>query len=233
MPTLDRIADVKTACESLQVSTASFYRHHAPFVEPADSSGLIKRPSAPLALSDDERKRVLDTLHEERFQDAAPHQVDGALPDEGQYYCSIRTMYRILDAEHGGVKERRAQVQQPHYSKPERFADAPNQMWSWHISKLKSIVKWTCFYLYAIIDVYSRCVVGWMLTHREQDALAKRLIKETCLKQQIQEGQLTIHADRESSMKSKSVALLLSDLGIIESPIRSHGNNCDRNAIPR
>lgn len=134
-------------------------------------------------------------------------------------------MYRLLEAEHGCVKERRAQVQRPHYRKPQLLAQAPNQVWSWDITKLKSIVKWTCFYLYVIIDIYSRYVVGWMVAHREQDALAKRLIEETCLKQHIQEGQLTIHADRGSSMKSKSVALLLSDLGIIKSHSRPHISN--------
>ena len=157
---------------------------------------------------------MLDSLHEERFQDLAPHQVYASLLDEGTYYCSIRTMYRILESQHGEVKERRAQVKRPHYHKPELLAEAPNQVWSWDITKLKSFVKWTYFYLYVIIDIYSRYVVGWMVAHREEDALAKRLIEETCRKQQIQEGQLTIHADRGSSMKSKSVALLLSDLGV-------------------
>jgi putative transposase len=214
--------DKKAACEALQVSRATFYRFHAT-AEPA--GGLIKRPTPPLALSAGERQLVLDTMHDERFQDAAPHQVYATLLDEGQYYCSIRTMYRILEAEHGVVKERRRQVQRPHYSKPELLADAPNQVWSWDITKLKSIVKWTYFYLYVIIDIYSRYVVGWMVAHREQDVLAKRLIEETCRKQRIQAGQLTIHADRGSSMKSKSVALLLSDLGVIKSHSRPHVSN--------
>jgi putative transposase len=134
-------------------------------------------------------------------------------------------MYRILESAHGEIKERRAQVQRPHYHKPELLAEAPNQVWSWDITKLKSFVKWTYFYLYVIIDIYSRYVVGWMVAPREQDALAKRLIEETCRKQQIPEGQLTIHADRGSSMKSKSVALLLSDLGIIKSHSRPHVSN--------
>lgn len=222
---LSRTTDIKTACEALQVSRASFYRHHGEFIEPADSSSLIQRPSAPLALSADERKQVLDTLHEERFQDLAPHQVYASLLDEGTYYCSIRTMYRILESQHGCVKERRAQLKRPHYHKPELLAQAPNQVWSWDITKLKSFVKWTYFYLYVIIDIYSRYVVGWMVAHREADALAKRLIEDTCRKQQIQEGQLTIHADRGPSMKSKSVALLLSDLGVLKSHSRPHVSN--------
>jgi putative transposase len=218
---LSRTVDLKTACEALQVSRASFYRFHA--IKPEDR--LTHRPEPPLALSVDERQRVLNTLHEQRFQDAAPHQVYASLLDEGTYYCSIRTMYRILESEHGEVKERRAQVKRPHYSKPELLAQAPNQVWSWDITKLKSFVKWVYFYLYVIIDIYSRYVVGWMVAHREQDALAKRLIEETCRKQQIQEGQLTIHADRGPSMKSKSVALLLSDLGVTKSHSRPHVSN--------
>lgn len=220
---LSRHTDIKSACEALQIPRASLYRFHQTAIEPAPPS--TQQPTPPLALSAGERKQVLEILHEERFQDAAPHQVYARLLDEGTYYCSIRTMYRILEAEHGCVKERRAQVQRPHYRKPELLAQAPNQVWSWDITKLKSIVKWTYFYLYVIIDIYSRYVVGWMVAHREQDALAKRLIEETCLKQHIQEGQLTIHADRGSSMKSKSVALLLSDLGIIKSHSRPHISN--------
>jgi putative transposase len=220
---LSRHTDIKSACEALQIPRACFYRFQQTAIDPAEHP--TQRPSPPLALSAGERKQVLQTLHEERFQDLAPHQVYASLLDEGTYYCSIRTMYRLLEAEHGCVKERRAQVQRPHYRKPELLAQAPNQVWSWDITKLKSIVKWTYFYLYVIIDIYSRYVVGWMVAHREQDALAKRLIEETCLKQHIQEGQLTIHADRGSSMKSKSVALLLSDLGIIKSHSRPHISN--------
>lgn len=213
----------KSACEALQIPRASFYRFQAKPDNPVDASK--QRPSPPLALNPDERRSVLDILHDERFQDAAPHQVYATLLDEGRYCCSIRTMYRLLEAEHGDVKERWRQVQRPHYSKPELLADAPNQVWSWDITKLKSTVKWTYFYLYVIIDIFSRYVVGWMVAHREQDSLAKRLIEQTCQNQQIESGQLTIHADRGSSMKSKSVALLLSDLGVIKSHSRPHVSN--------
>jgi putative transposase len=134
-------------------------------------------------------------------------------------------MYRILDAEHGSVKERRRQVQRPHYSKPELLATAPNQVWSWDITKLKGPAKWTYFYLYVIMDIFSRYVVGWMVAHHEQKALAKRLIEQTCLKQQIEPGQLTLHADRGSSMKSKVVAQLLADLGVTKTHSRPHVTN--------
>ena len=209
----------KAACESLSVPRATFYRHMS------GKTPEIKRPAPPLALSGKERQAVIDILHSERFSDHAPYQVYATLLDEGQYYCSIRTMYRILTAGHGCVKERRKHVQRPHYQKPELLATAPNQIWSWDITKLKGPAKWTYFYLYAILDIFSRYVVGWMVAHREQDALAKRLIEETCMKQNIEPGQLTVHADRGSSMKSKAVAHLLSDLGITKTHSRPHVSN--------
>ena len=137
------------------------------------------------------------------------------------YYCSIRTMYRYLAA-NGEVKERRNQLRHPNYQKPELLAEAPNQVWSWDITKLRGPVKWTYFYLYVILDIFSRYVVGWMVAHRESAALAKRLITETCSKQGIMPEQLTIHADRGASMRSKAVALLLSDLGVVKSHSRPH-----------
>ncbi len=133
-------------------------------------------------------------------------------------------MYRILD-KHNEVKERRKQVKRPYYEKPELLATGPNQVWSWDITKLKGPVKWTYFYLYVILDIFSRYVVGWMVAHREQAALAKRLIAETCKKQHIEEGQLTIHADRGSSMKSKAVANLLADLGVTKTHSRPYVSN--------
>lgn len=209
----------KAACEALSVPRATFYRYMT------DKIPATERPSPPLALGTDERQAVIDILHSERFCDHAPYQVYAALLDEGQYHCSIRTMYRILTEEHGDVKERRKHVQRPHYEKPELLATAPNQIWSWDITKLKGPVKWTYFYLYVILDIFSRYVVGWMVAHREQDALAKRLIEESCMKQNIEPGQLTVHADRGSSMKSKAVAHLLSDLGITKTHSRPHVSN--------
>ena len=209
----------KAACESLSVPRATFYRHMG------EKAPEVERAAPPLALSVNERQTLIDILHSERFVDHAPYQVYAALLDEGQYYCSIRTMYRILTAEHGGVKERRKHVQRPHYQKPELLATGPNQIWSWDITKLKGPAKWTYFYLYVILDIFSRYVVGWMVAHREQDALAKRLIEETSMKQNIEPGQLTVHADRGSSMKSKAVAHLLSDLGITKTHSRPHVSN--------
>jgi putative transposase len=158
-------------------------------------------------------------LHSERFIDQAPQEVYAALLDEGQYLCSIRTMYRLLDSQ-GEIKERRDQLRHPAYRKPELLATAPNQVWSWDITKLLGPVKWTYFYLYVVLDIFSRYVVGWMVASRESALLAEKLIRETCQKQGIQPGQLTIHADRGSSMKSKPVALLLSDLGVTKTHSR-------------
>ena len=210
----------KPACEAMSVSRATFYRHID-----AEPNPVVKRPAPPLALSQVERQVVLDQLHNERFQDTAPLEVYASLLDEGRYLCSPRTMYRILSAEHDGVKERRRHVQRPHYSKPELLATAPNQIWSWDITKLKGPAKWTYFYLYVILDIFSRLVVGSMVAHRELDSLAQRLIEETCAKQAIPPGQLTVHADRGSSMKSKLVAQMLADLGVTKTHSRPYVSN--------
>jgi putative transposase len=167
---------------------------------------------------------VIETLHSERFMDKAPAQVWATLLDEKTYLCSPRTMYRIL-AEHGEVRERRNQLRHPNYTKPELLAEAPNQVWSWDITKLLGPVKWTYFYLYVILDIFSRYVVGWMVAHRESAALARRLIETACRNQSIEPGQLTIHADRGASMRSKSLALLLADLGVTKTHSRPHVSN--------
>jgi putative transposase len=207
------------ACEALRVPRASFYRR----LSPAAESG--PRLAPPLALSAGERRSVIDLLHGPRFQDDTPRQVYAVLLDEGQYHCSIRTMYRMLKAEHGDVKERRKGHQQTSYQKPELLATAPNQVWSWDITKLKGPAKWTYFYLYVILDIFSRYVVGWMVAYGEHQALAKRLIEQSCIKQRIAPGQLTLHADRGSSMKSKVVAQLMADLGVTKTHSRPHVSN--------
>ena len=168
---------------------------------------------------------VIDTLHSDRFCDLTPYQVYAQLFDDGQYMCGIRTMYRILHSVHGDVKERRRHVDRPHYQKPELLATEPNQVWSWDITKLKGPVKWSYYYLYVIMDTFSRYVVGWMIGQGERGTLAKQLIEDTCEKQKIGSEQLTIHSDRGPSMTSKPVALLLSDLGVTKSHNRPHVSN--------
>lgn len=211
----------KTACEAFDIARASFYRYHSGNTNRKKTS--FKRP--PLALNQDEKIKILDILHSEKYQDKAPYQIYAGLLDEGIYHCSIRTMYRILSEEHDGVKERRRQVQRRNHIKPELLATGPNQVWSWDITKLKSVNKWTYFYLYVIMDIFSRYVVGWMVAHREKTALAKRLIEESCQKQGITRDQLTLHADRGASMKSKGVSQLLADLGVTKTHSRPHVSN--------
>jgi putative transposase len=203
------------ACAALGVPRASYYRSLRP------RAPGRKRPAPPRALNADERLAVLDVLHSERFADKAPAEVWATLLDEGTYLCSRRTMYRILE-EADEVRERRDQLRHPAYKKPELLAQAPNQVWSWDITKLLGPTQWTYFYLYVILDIFSRYVVGWMLAERESATLASQLIDDTCAKQGIDHGQLTIHADRGTSMRSKTVALLLSDLGVTKTHSRPH-----------
>ena len=206
----------RAACSALGVPRSTFYRQRAP-----DRSPPTSRPRPPLALSELERRAVLDVLHCERFVDQAPHQIYATLLDEKRYLCSVRTMYRILASEHE-VRERRNQLRRPAYSKPELLAIGPNQVWSWDITKLKGPVKWTYFYLYVILDIFSRYVVGWMVAQRESSTLAKRLVTASVDKQGIVRDQLTLHADRGSSMTSKSLALLLGDLGVTKTHSRPY-----------
>jgi putative transposase len=209
------------ACQALCMPRASYYRDRHKTFSPAVSAS---RPSPARALRPAERDAVLARLHEERFQDRSPAAVYATLLDEGEYHCSIRTMYRLLD-EHGEVRERRDQLTHPPYQKPELMATASNQLWSWDITKLLGPAKWTYFYLYVILDVFSRYVTGWMVAYRESAELAKLLIEESCNKQHIQPGQLTLHADRGTSMSSKPVAFLLADLGVTKTHSRPHVSN--------
>ena len=190
---LAREVGIRPACTALDVSRAGFYRWQHP-KEREPSCRL-----SPLALSVEERNDVRDILHADRFMDKAPREIYATLLDEKSYLCSVRTLYRILEKE-GELKERRRQVRRPLYTKPEILARAPNEAWSWDITKLKGAVKWTYYYLYVILDIYSRYVVGWMVAHRELAALARKLIAETCEKQMIEPGKLLIHADRGTSM---------------------------------
>jgi putative transposase len=163
-------------------------------------------------------------LHEPRFVDLAPAEVYATLLDEDRYLCSERTMYRVL-AEHQEVRERRDQCRRPHFAAPELLATRPNQLWSWDITKLLGPSKWTYFYLYVLLDVFSRYVVGWLAAHRELARLGERLIAESCERQGIERDQLTVHADRGTAMTSKPVALLLADLGITKTHSRPHVSN--------
>jgi putative transposase len=181
-------------------------------------------PRHPRALSAAERIQVREILNSERFADCAPRTVYATLLDEQQYLCSWRTMYRIL-AEADELRERRNQVRRTGYAAPELLATSPNQLWSWDITKLRGPEKWTYYYLYVILDVFSRACVGWLIAEREDAPLAEALIAETCAKEGILPEQLTIHADRGSAMTSKVVAQLLADLGVAKTHSRPHVSN--------
>lgn len=213
---------MRTACAALGLPVSTFYRRTRKNLAPPQVHR--KRPSH-RALSLAEREQVLSILNSDRFGDKPPAQIYAALLDEGVYLCSVSTMYRIL-VENDQVQERRNILRHPEYVKPELLATGPNQVWSWDITKLKGPRKWKFYHLYVIIDIYSRYVVGWMIADRETGLLARDLIEETCKRQDIEEDhQLYIHADRGASMKSKSVALLMADLGITKSHSRPHVSN--------
>jgi len=214
IPDLAREVNVRSACQALSFPRCSYYRRLKP-------EAPKKHPAPPLALSTEEKQGVLAVLHSTRFLDQAPREIYATLLDEALYLCSVRTMYRILKSQNE-VRERRDQLRHPHYHKPELLATGPNQVWSWDITKLKGPAKWTYFYLYVILDIFSRYVVGWMVAHQESAALAKKLIAQSCEKQAIRSGQLTIHADRGPSMTSKPVAFLLADLGITQTHSRPY-----------
>jgi putative transposase len=215
---LTPIVGTRPACRALGVAPATIYRRRRP---PASRPWRPRAVTA-RALSEPERQTVLDVLHSERFVDCSPAQVWATLLDEGQYLASERTFYRLLAACHGGVRERRDQLTHPPYQRPELLAECPNELWSWDISKLKGPAKWTCFHLYVILDVFSRYAVGWSVQHRENAALAKALIGQAAEQQQIKRGQLTVHADRGIAMRSKPVAFLLADLGVLKTHSRPY-----------
>ena len=219
--TVEELAPVigtRPACRALGASVATVYRRR----RPPEPRRPRPRPTPTRALSAPERERVLEVLHSERFVDVSPEETYATLLDEGTYLCSTRTMYRLLEARHGGVRERRDQLTHPAYAKPELLAERPNELWSWDISKLKGPAKWTWFYLYVILDVFSRYVIGWTVQYRETDQLATALIEQATEQQHIGRDVLTVHADRGGPMRSKPVAFLLADLGVTKTHSRPY-----------
>jgi len=207
----------RSLCAALGEPRASWYRFRKPHPM------ISQIPRSPRRLTDTEELLVLNTLNAERFQDMAPGEAYATLLDEGVYLCSERTMYRILSRHGQNVILRQSAPRV--YTKPELLTTCPNELWSWDITKLKGPAKWTYYYLYKVLDVYSRYVVGWMVAYRESAALAQDLIAEACLKQEIIPGALTVHADNGSSMKSGTLAQLLTDLGVSKTHSRPHVSN--------
>jgi putative transposase len=232
---LAQITGMTTACQILNIPRSSLYRLRQTAQLPASAE-----PAAPTAsqwakparaLSGEEKEQVRSVLNSERFVDQSPREVYATLLDEGAYLCHWRTMYRVLGAYQevrlpaeasAQAGERRNQLRHPAYAKPELLATGPNQLWSWDITKLRGPVTWTYYYLYVMLDVFSRYVVAWLLAERESAALAQELTAAACAKQGIEPGQLTIHADRGSPMIAKSMSMLMSDLGVNESHSRPH-----------
>ncbi len=218
LPALSAMVGVARACTGLGLSRATLYRQR----QPKTSTTVTRTP--PLKLGAAEQAAVLGELMSPRFVDRAPQQIYAVLLDEGRYLCSVRTMYRLLAAQKA-VRERREQRVHPVYARPELLAESPNQVWSWDITKLKTTVKWTYVYLYVVLDVYSRYVVGWLLSTRESAALARELVEQTALREAVPKDQLTLHADRGAPMRSKTLAELLVDLGIEASFSRPQQSN--------
>jgi len=217
---IEKVSSTVRACQSLGVPRATYYRQQLP--RSADVATTPKRPAG--AITEVEKSEIMAELTSPRFCDIAVPAVYTTLLDEGRYLCSMSSMYRLLHAAQM-MTDRRRQVLRKHHPRPELLARGPNEVWSWDITKLKGPAKWTYFYLYVILDIFSRYVVGWLVAERENSALAKELIEECCKRQSIKENQLTIHADRGSSMKSKPVAHLLSDLGVTKSHSRPQVSN--------
>ena len=210
---------VTLACAAAGVSRATYYRFHAigvkfKKVHPSPARTLTKR----------ERRKVLAILNSPRFCDMTPREIWATLADEGQVPCSIRTMYRILEDE-GAVRERRTCAKHKTHPKPILHATGPNQVWAWDITKCKGPQAYTYFYLYTIVDLYSRKVVGWTVATRESGKLAKKLFQETCSREKIDPDQLRVHSDRGTAMTSITLALLFANLGILKSLSRPRVSN--------
>lgn len=216
---LSQEVGVTAACQAYGIPRSSFY-------EAQKLSQGSSPSSPPRALSEAEKEAVHQVLDSERFQDQAPREVYAALLDEGKYYCHWRTMYRIL-AEQDEVRERRDQLRHPSYQRPELLATGVNQVWSWDVTKLLGPEKWSYYYLYVILDIYSRYVPGWLIADQQTAKLARKLVAETCQKQAVPKGQLTLHADRGGPMIAKTLAHLLADLEVSKSHARPY--NADDN----
>jgi putative transposase len=175
-------------------------------------------------VNNNERDHFLHVAHSERFCDNSVRKIYATLLDEGTYICSISTMYRIL-RQAGESRERRSIATHPTMVKPELAASAPGEVWSWDITKLHGPQKWTYFYLYVVLDIYSRYVVTWRLELRESAQIAKEMFPEAISRTGVDPKRLVIHADGGSAMTAKTVLQLFTDLGVIKSRSRPHVSN--------
>ena len=187
--------NIRERCDTVDLSPATYYRHMKRQAGEDIPTAKTQKKWSPRGLTEEEEREIMTVLTGKRFVDAAITEVCATLLDEGRYICSERSMYRVM-TRHQAVKERRNQLRHPEYTKPELLAIRPNQVWSWDITKLKGPKKWTYYYLYTVMDIYSRYVVGWMIAERESGKLAEWLIRETCQRQGVERGQLMIHMDQ-------------------------------------
>jgi len=208
-------------CDSLQLSRSTFYRNTA---MNSQHRAMNSASEPHNAISHAQRQEILSVLHSDRFIDSTPYDVYYTLLDEGCYIASIRTMYRVL-FEAGESQDRRHQRNHRDAVKPELIATAPNEVWTWDITKLLSHNRFTYFHLYVMLDIFSRYVVGWMIADRECQHLAKTFIQEATLKHNIQPGQLTIHSDNGPSMTSQTVSQLLESIGVLKTHNRPYTSN--------
>jgi putative transposase len=208
-------------CEALGIARASLYRTRSFDPDAAREKETRIVRFSPRALLLEERETIVNLLDSPEYVDMAPPQIYTKLLDFGVYLASVSTMYRLL-RERGEVRERRNQLTHPAYARPELMATGPNQLWSWDITKMRSLITGVYFYLYVIIDVFSRYIVGWTIQHRESEVIATELVEQTCQKQRIERGKLTIHADNGSAMISKTLSVLMIDLGVAKSHSRPH-----------
>ncbi|WP_438031668.1 IS3 family transposase [Sorangium sp. So ce204] len=208
---------IAQACAALGISRATLYRQ----TQPAMPRALHGSAPSPRRLSDPERQAVLDVLHSDEFVDQPPPEVYATLLSRGVYLASIRTMYRLLAAS-GESGERRAQRGPMKHAKPTLTATAPNQIWTWDITKLRGPLPGVFYCLYVVLDLFSRMTVGWLLAERESAQLAEQLFAETVARHGVEPGSLTVHADRGSAMRSEGLAQLLGSLGVVRSFSRPH-----------
>jgi transposase InsO family protein len=215
---------VGPACKAIEWSRASFYRLTKPRTSAPLPGAPRTRKAPPRSLTPEQQEQIVAELNSDRFLDCAARQVWATLLDEGVYLCSWRTMYRLLHQYHE-VRERRKLRRHCTYSRPELAASGPNQVWTWDITYLKGPVRGLFFYLYVVIDLFSRLVVGWMLADRECAELGCTLLEKSYRKHGVKPGQLTVHADRGAPMKSKTLKQLLSDLDVETSHSRPRVSN--------
>ena len=219
--TLAGLVGPSAASTALGVPRATLHRAR----RPKAARTPTPRPHPARRIPDDERALIVSKLNDERFCDLAPAEVWARwLDEDGVFPCSVRTLYRLL-AERGLVRERRDIARHPVHPRPELVACAPNEVWSWDITKLRGPAVGVWYFLYVVLDIFSRYVVGWMVAASESAELATQLVEEACTRHGVEPGQLRLHSDRGAPMTSKTLAQKLADLQVERSLGRPRVSN--------